>query len=117
MARLYANENTSYRIVEALRALGHDVPITREAGKAGSSVPDEEVLAFAFREVRMVLTNNAKHFLRLHRSQDPHVGIVAYKSKPDPLTIAQHVNAALEHEFARGRFLARTHSTGFYFDP
>lgn len=117
MARLYANENTSYRIVEALRALGHDVLTTREAGNAGTGVPDEEVLAFAFREDRAVLTNNTKHFLRLHRKMEPHVGIVTYKALPDAAIIAKHVNAALSHAFASGRFLARTNSTGFYFDP
>ena len=117
MARIYANENTSYRVVEALRALGHDVLTTRETGKAGVGVPDDEVLAFAYDEERVVLTNNMKRFLRLHRQRDPHMGIVTYKSKPEPQTIARHVNAALRHESADGRFLARTHGDGFYFDP
>jgi hypothetical protein len=35
MARLYANENFPFPVVEELRRLGHDVLTTLEAGNAG----------------------------------------------------------------------------------
>lgn len=47
MAQLYSNENFPLPVVEELRRLGHDVLTTHEAGEAGKSVPDEQVLAFA----------------------------------------------------------------------
>ena len=66
MTRLYANENFPLPVVEELRRLGHDVLTTYEADKAGQSVPDEAVLAFACADSRVLLTLNRKHFIRLH---------------------------------------------------
>jgi hypothetical protein len=60
VARLYANENFPRQVVERLRELGHDVLTTQKAGRAGQSVPDPEVLAFATREQRAVLTINRR---------------------------------------------------------
>lgn len=47
MARLYADEQFPYEVVENLRNLGHDVLTVQEAGKANLKIPDDEVLAFA----------------------------------------------------------------------
>ncbi|MFN8628723.1 MAG: DUF5615 family PIN-like protein [Candidatus Binatia bacterium] len=58
MARLYANENFPQPVVDALRALGHDVLSTRDAGRSGKGVPDSEVLHFAVSDGRAVLTIN-----------------------------------------------------------
>src|SRR6266404_2141749 len=79
MARLYSNENFPLPVVEKLRALGHDVLTIQEAGKADQAVPDKEVLAFATRENRSVLTLNRLHFIRLHREQPGHADIVVCK--------------------------------------
>ncbi len=51
MARLYADEQYPYPVVELLRVLGHDVLTVQEAGKANQKIPDSDVLAFAL--VRM----------------------------------------------------------------
>jgi hypothetical protein len=67
MARLYANENFPLPAVEELRQLGHDVLTTYESGQAGQATPDEDVLAFAVAEGRVLVTLNRKHFVRLHR--------------------------------------------------
>jgi hypothetical protein len=45
--RLYADENFPQPTVVALRAMGHDVLTTQEAGNAGQSIPDDEVLRYA----------------------------------------------------------------------
>ena len=90
MARLYANENFPLPVVEALRALGHDVLTVQESGEAEKALPDEEVLAFAVAQARAVLTLNRKHFVRLHerphplheREQPPSV---AFSRSTDPL--------------------------------
>ena len=63
MARLYTNENFPLPVVEELRQLGHNVLTTHEAGEAGKSVPDEQVLAFATDEARALVTLNRKHFI------------------------------------------------------
>ncbi len=47
MARLYADEQYPFPVVEFLRAFGHDVLTVQEAGNAGLKIPDAEVLAFA----------------------------------------------------------------------
>ena len=47
MARLYSNENFPLLVVQSLRALGHDVQTTRDAGKDGLAVHDNEVLEHA----------------------------------------------------------------------
>jgi hypothetical protein len=52
MARLYSNENFPMQAVEELRRLGHDVLTIQEVGKAGQSLSDEDVLAFAAQEKR-----------------------------------------------------------------
>jgi len=47
MARLYANENFPAEVVGHLRARGHDVLTTHEAGKSNQAVEDDAVLRFA----------------------------------------------------------------------
>ncbi|MDB6167705.1 MAG: hypothetical protein JWM88_569 [Verrucomicrobia bacterium] len=96
MAALYSNENYPLGIVEQLRALGHDVLTSREAGNADRGVPDEEVLAFATAQGRAVITHNRKHFFRLHTATGgQHAGIVACTFDPDEARQAGRVHAAL----------------------
>jgi hypothetical protein len=83
MARLYANENFLFPVVEALRQAGHDVITVSETGKAEQSWPDEDVLEFASHDDRALLTLNRKHFIRLHRERPGHAGIVICTFDPD----------------------------------
>jgi predicted nuclease of predicted toxin-antitoxin system len=76
MARLYASENFPLAVVQLLRGLGHDVITVQETGTAGQAWPDEEVLRFAARESRAVLTLNRRHFVRLHLARSEHRGII-----------------------------------------
>ena len=99
MARFYANENFPPAVVEELRRLGHDVLTSLEAGNANRSVPDQEVLAYAAEQERVLLTLNRKHFVRLHeRPGITHAGIVACTFDPDSrhqaIRIEQSVLAA-----------------------
>ena len=52
MARFYSNENFPFRAVVCLRALGHDVLTSLEAGRANQRIPDAEVLRFATEQGR-----------------------------------------------------------------
>ncbi len=76
MADCYANENFPLPVVEALRELGHNLLTTYESGKAGQAVSDEDILAFAIAESRIVLTLNRRHFIRLHQAMPDHRGII-----------------------------------------
>lgn len=102
MARLYANENFPLPAVEALRRLGHDVLTSYESGRAGQAIPDEEVLAFAVAEARILIMLNRKHFVRLHQRYVDHTGIIVCTVDPDFKALAQRVHAALmtQHQMA-----------------
>jgi len=95
MARLYANENFPLPAVLELRRLGHDVLTVWETGKAGQSVPDEAVLAFATSDGRAVVTLNRKHFIRLHAQQPDHAGVVVCTFDPDFAGQAARIHEAL----------------------
>ncbi len=95
MARLYSNENFLLPVVERLRALGHDVLTIQEAGKADQALPDREVLAFATHEGRSVLTLNRLHFIRLHREESGHAGIIVCTFDRDFNRQAERIHQAI----------------------
>jgi predicted nuclease of predicted toxin-antitoxin system len=98
MARLYADEQYPYPVVELLRALGQDVLTVQEAGKAHQKIPDSDVLAFASSEKRAVITENRKDFFRLHRIQPDHAGIIACTNDRNWEALANRINAAITAE-------------------
>jgi len=98
MARLYANENFPLPVVVELRRLGHDVLTIAEAGRAGQSLPDEAVLAFARADRRAVLILNRKHFVHLHSAQPEHEGIIVCTFDPDSTGLANRIHAAIQPE-------------------
>jgi len=55
VARLYADEDFPYPVVELPRSLRHDVLTVQEAGNANQKIPDRTVLAFATQENRALL--------------------------------------------------------------
>lgn len=95
MANLYADEQFPLSVVESLRASGHNVLTVQEAGNAGLKVPDDEVLAFASRNGRAVLTLNRRDFKRLHQQQPSHAGIIVCTDDPDRQQLAARIHGAL----------------------
>ncbi|MCK6620638.1 MAG: DUF5615 family PIN-like protein [Calditrichaceae bacterium] len=95
MARLYANENFPLPVVEELRKLEHDVLTIEETGKSDQSFPDEKVLEFAAADKRAVLTFNRKHFIRLHKAQFKHEGIIACTFDIDFEALAKRIHEAI----------------------
>ena len=83
MARFYANENLPIALVKALREFNHDVLTSNEAGNANQGIPDEEVLAYATANERIVISFNRDDFIALHRSRSNHCGIVICKDDRD----------------------------------
>lgn len=96
MARCYANENFPLPAVQVLRALGHDVLTTQDAGKSGMAIPDAEVLDFAHADNRVLLTFNRKDFIRLHLAGSNHAGILACRFDPDFQALAQRIHNYLQ---------------------
>lgn len=95
MAKLYSNENFPRQTVEFLRRLGHDVLTVSEAGNAGLAISDPDVLAFAIREQRAVITLNRRDFINLHYHTESHTGIVVCSANPDHEQHANQIHQAL----------------------
>jgi hypothetical protein len=95
MARIYANENFPFPVVEELRRLGHDVLTTYESGRAGQRLPDDDMLAFAVGEKRVLLPHNRRHFVYLHGKQPDHCGIIVCTLDPNPNTLAHRIHTAI----------------------
>jgi hypothetical protein len=90
---LYSNENFDRRVVVALRRLGHDVLTSLDAGRANQRIPDEDVIEFAKKEGRAVLTFNRLHFLRLHQSmKGDHAGIIVCSTDQDFEALAARID-------------------------
>ena len=79
--RYYTDEHVSRAVIVGLRQRGVDVLSVPEASKLGAS--DEEHLAFALAEGRVLFTHDAD-FLRLASSGINHAGIV-YAPQPTPV--------------------------------
>ena len=96
MASLYADEQFPLQVVELLRTLGHDVLTVQEAGNAGFS--DPEVLAFAVSNVRAVISQNRRDFIRLHIQQPDHAGIIVCTDDKNLERLATRINDAISAE-------------------
>ena len=85
--RLYLDDDVdSNALIGLLRQAGHDVLPPRGLGTRG--VQDEEHLAYAAAHGRILLTGNARHFLRMHEEwmaqQRGHPGILALYREGNP---------------------------------
>jgi hypothetical protein len=106
MARFYANENFPRQVVEGLRALGHDVETSRDAGHGGCAMSDEAVLQYALQTDRIVVTLNRRHFVALHAAGLEHRGMIVCTFDPDFAGQAQRIHrAVVERSEIRGALL------------
>lgn len=95
MARLFADEDFSFPVVEALRQAGHDVLTVNDIGKANQRWPDDAVFLFAVAQGRAMLTKNRRDFYRLHRDYPAHAGIIACMEDPDFAGVAKRIHEAI----------------------
>ena len=95
MVNLYSDENVPFPVVFELRRIGHDVVTTQDAGYAGQAVPDEDVLSFAISNQRAVLTLNRQDFIRLHRLNSSHFGIIVCTFDSDFIGQANRIHHAI----------------------
>lgn len=70
-------------------------------------MPDEDVLDFAYKSNRILVTMNRKHFIRLHNQGKPHEGIIACKYDPDFARLARKVDEILQKTTTLAGKLAR----------
>jgi predicted nuclease of predicted toxin-antitoxin system len=95
MARLYADEDFPFPVVLVLRQFGHDVLTVLESGRAGQKIPDPDVLAFAISQARTVVSLNRRDFIRLHKQESQHSGIVVCTKDDDFPALAARIDAAI----------------------
>lgn len=96
MARLYANENFPFPVVEELRRLGHDVVTIQERGYGNQSIDDPSVLEFAIIEKRAILTINRRDFIQEHKKQPNHSGIIICTFDRDFVGQAHRIHSIIE---------------------
>jgi predicted nuclease of predicted toxin-antitoxin system len=83
MLQFYSNENFPIVMVNLLRAAGHDVLTSYEAGQANQRISDDRVLQYANATNRILITENRQDFIDLHRSSSSHAGIIIFKLDRD----------------------------------
>jgi len=106
VARIYADEQHPFSVVNLLRNFGHDVLTVQEYGNANKKNPDEEVLAFAVSNDRAVATLNRTDFIRLHKLNPDHSGIIACTSCQNWEQLAARINEAISNlETLRGMLI------------
>jgi predicted nuclease of predicted toxin-antitoxin system len=97
MEKFYTNENFPIPVAVVLRKFGHDVLTCKEANNANQGIPDEEVLAFAISQNRIVITTNRRDFIKLHRHTAPHPGIIACTADNDVEALATRIHLAVSN--------------------
>ena len=78
--RLLADENLPESMVEALLAAGHDVVRIRDRGPG---MPDDDVLALAFAEHRLLVTRDLDFGELVVRAGRPTAGVVILRYRRD----------------------------------
>jgi predicted nuclease of predicted toxin-antitoxin system len=106
MASFYADEQFPVQVTELLRNLGHDVLTVQEAGNANQRILDDQVLAFAVGQERSILTINRIDFIRLHRCDNQHFGIVVCTNNRNWEQFAARIDEAVRaEESLRGKLI------------
>jgi predicted nuclease of predicted toxin-antitoxin system len=95
VASFYADEQFPYLSTNHLRTLGHDVLTVQEAGNANQGIPDDEVLEFATQQNRAILTLNRRDFIRLHKQNSSHAGIIVCTDDRDKISLAERINLVI----------------------
>lgn len=94
MISFYADDNFPLAIIEELHQLDYDILTSSEAGQANQFISDENVLKFAHKENKVVITLNREDFIFLHKKDKTHSGIIICKEDRDYKGQAQAI-----HEF------------------
>ena len=108
MIKFYTDEGFPRPTTLAFRNLGYDVLTCQEAGKANQNISDEDVVAFATAQNRIVLTINCRDFVKIHRQSYQHAGIIACTEDLKFEALAVRIHEAVSvHEGAFDNTLLR----------
>lgn len=105
--KLLLDENVSPRIAVWLRDEGHDVYHVRERGRSGA--PDHLVWRRAIDEGRVLVTIDARDFVKLAARERIHGGLITFPSGSTPegqLAQIRRAIARLESEGEINRWIA-----------
>jgi hypothetical protein len=89
------DENVSPSNVRPLAEAGHDVFHVRDRGLMGQ--PDHVIWRRAVDENRILVTINARDFVRLARREELHGGLVTFPSGARPYEQLMSIARAIEH--------------------
>lgn len=92
--RLLLDENVSPANVRLLTDAGHDVYHVRDRGLAGQ--PDHVIWRRAIDETRVLVTINARDFVRLARREELHGGLITVPSGSTPAEQLSLIMRAIE---------------------
>jgi predicted nuclease of predicted toxin-antitoxin system len=95
MALFYTNENFPFKVVQYLREMGHDVLTSHEAGNANQRIPDEDVLEYAAKAGRILLTLNRRDFIALHEKKLGHSGVIVCTQNTDLREQSEQIDAVV----------------------
>jgi len=107
MARLYSDEGFPKQVSIMLRALSHDVLTVQDAGKDNQRIPDEQVLAYAIEQERAVLTVDRADFIKLHKINPNHAGIIVCTRDFDRRRLANRIHTAIVEKGSLAKKLIR----------
>lgn len=107
MIKLYSNENFPIPVVNELRKLGYDVLTIQETGKDQIALPDQEVLEYATKINRAVVTFNRKDFIALHNESNAHKGIIVCSFDLDFTALAQRIHNHISNKTSLATQLIR----------
>ncbi|MGI8669548.1 MAG: DUF5615 family PIN-like protein [Aridibacter sp.] len=89
-----------------MRNLGHDVLTALEDKRANQKIPDEDVLKRATELERAVITINRIDFIKLHKANAEHTGIVVCTFDADFVGQAKRIDEACkEFEEIKGKLI------------
>lgn len=80
MAKFLVDESTGQAVVEHLRDLGYDVV---GVGELMPRAPDEAVIAHAYREQRILISNDRDFGDKVYRDGYPHAGVLLLRLSDD----------------------------------
>ena len=104
MIRFHLDESADGRVARALARRGMDVTTPADAGLLGAA--DQEHLAFALAENRVLVTQDAD-FLELHHAGTQHAGIAYYppgkRTTGELVTFLCLMHDCLDSDEMRGR--------------
>ena len=104
MTRLFADENIPPRIVQGLQDYGVDIITTTDAQLDNRNTSDPEILTYATRVGRAVITFDRGDYKKLHQQSDAHAGIILLKQNmPLPMLIEKVAALALSQSDLKGK--------------